>query len=115
MRIVAALHVKVTDIARAKKFYEGLLGLELTQVSDAVCNARIGDFTLVLSRHDRPASRAAVAFVVDDLASRQATAAALGGKTNVSGYAPIAPAVVIDDPDGNHLEFVSLPPGGPIT
>lgn len=107
MRVVSALHVRVADLTRAKAFYERMLGITLTNVNDEVCNGRLGAFTLVLSQGE-PKTRAAVAFVVDDLAEAQQRATEAGGKLNVSGYSPGVPAMVIDDPDGNHLEFVTL-------
>jgi predicted enzyme related to lactoylglutathione lyase len=106
MRIVSALHVRVKDLDRGKAFYEELLGIHLTRVNDEVCNGKLGDFTLVLQKGE-PMQRAAVAFVVDDLVSSKQKAEALGGKPNVSGYAAVQ-AMIIDDPDGNHLEFVAM-------
>ena len=107
MQVVCALHVRVTDLTSAKAFYERMLGITLIQVSDEVCNGKLGAFTLVLQQGE-PKTRAAVAFVVENLAEVQHRAAELGGRLNVSGYAPGVPAMVIDDPDGNHLEFVTL-------
>lgn len=107
MRVVSALHVRVANLTRAKAFYERMLGLTLTEASEGVWNGKVGAFTLVLQEGE-PKTRAAVAFVVDDLAEAQHRALELGGKLNMSGYAPGIPAMVIDDPDGNHLEFVTL-------
>jgi predicted enzyme related to lactoylglutathione lyase len=114
MRVVSALYVRVADLTRAKTFYERMLGIPLTDVADGVCSGKLGAFTLVLQQGD-PKTRAAVAFVVDDLAEAQKRALELGGKLNVSGYAPGIPAMVIDDPDGNHLEFVTLEGPAPTT
>lgn len=107
MRVVSALHVRVADMPRAKAFYERMLGISLTEVGEGICNGKLGSFTLVLQQGE-PKMRAAVAFVVDDLADVQHRAVELGGKLNVSGYTPGVPAMMIDDPDGNHLEFVTL-------
>lgn len=110
IRAVSALHIRTTDLARAKAFYEKVLGIEFDQPNERVCNGRLGELTVVIDEGPKKVFRAAIAFVVDDLAKTRAAAVELGGTPGTEGYAnQVADAMLIADPDGNDLEFVVLP------
>jgi predicted enzyme related to lactoylglutathione lyase len=108
-RAVSALHIRTRDLARAKAFYESVLGIEFDVPNERVCNGRLGDLTVVIEEGPKQVFRAAVAFVVDDLGSVRSRAVEQGGTPGQEGYARNADAAIISDPDGNALEFVVLP------
>lgn len=111
-RAVSALHIRTRDLARARAFYEAVLGIQFDAPNERVCNGRLGDLTVVIEEGPKQVFRAAVAFVVDDMARVRAQAVERGGTPGQEGYSPSADAAIISDPDGNALEFVVLPSKG---
>lgn len=125
MAIVKRAHhvgVQVTDLERARAFYEGVLGFETTERPDFGFPGvwyQLGDVQVhligELSGLDRatpPASLSPVAthlaFAVDDY---QRTVDALEAKgIQVFGLGPDVGQLFVQDPDGNVVELIV--PGG---
>lgn len=101
----------VTDMARARGFYEGVLGLTPGMVWEEGGNAWIeydvGGHTLAIARCDpwRPSSDGpSVALEVEDFDGAVAALKALGTRFTLEPTAsPICRLAVVLDPDGNAI------------
>ena len=103
---IAFTAYRVTDLARAKAFYEGVLGLVVTTEYGGVwIEYEIGAGTFVIQTvtEEAPSGyRGTIAFEVDDLDATVGTLKAANApfimETNES---PICRFTVVTDPDGN--------------
>ena len=108
LKSIAFFVYPVTDMARARKFYEETLGLKLaSNFKDMWVEYELGDGTLALTNAEigTPGAKGgAIAFEVDDHAK---TVAELKAK-NVTFVldvcdTPVCHFATIADPDGNHV------------
>jgi catechol 2,3-dioxygenase-like lactoylglutathione lyase family enzyme len=115
--------IMVSDMARARAFYEGQLGLELVRVAGAYTFLRAGSSQLALVARGAvtPPATTICAFEVADL---EATLSALRARgvvfeeydlpnlRTVGGIATVGPfrAAWVRDPDGNFLGIHDSPP-----
>ena len=103
---IAFTAFRVTDLAKARAFYEGVLGLTLTTEYGGVwIEYDIGAGTFVIqtvTAEEPTGNRGAIAFEVDDLDATVATLKAAGTpfimETNES---PVCRFTMVTDPDGN--------------
>ena len=114
--------IMVSDIARARAFYEGRLGLEVVREAApyVFLRAGTGQLALVARATVTPAATTICAFEVADL---EATLSALRAQgvvfeeydlptlRTVNGIAKVGPfhAAWVRDPDGNYLGFHDSP------
>lgn len=99
----------VSDMERARRFYEGILGLSPEHVfGEAWCEYEVGGGTFALTTtemgHEPGAKGAVVGFEVDDLDAFVALLKKKGVPfvTNVL-VTPVCRMAVIEDPDRNHV------------
>ncbi|MBI5386790.1 MAG: VOC family protein [Verrucomicrobia bacterium] len=99
----------VTDVARARQFYEGVLGLKLTHsFQDEWIEYDIADGTFAISSMDadhKPGLRGGViAFEVDDLDAELARLKGRGARFVMEvTTTPVCRFAIVADPDDNHL------------
>lgn len=103
---IAFTAFRVTDLARARAFYEGVLGLTATTEYGGVwIEYEIGAGTFVIQTvtEDAPSGhRGAVAFEVDDLDATVATLTAANTPVMMAtNESPICRYTIVTDPDGN--------------
>ncbi len=110
----------VTDIPRAKAFYEGVLGLKCTMDHDMGEKGRwieyeIGPATLSLGKYPdfRPTSDGCtVGLEVEDFDAAVEAVQAAGTKINMGPLeTPVCHMLMISDPDGNPLIIHKRKPG----
>lgn len=108
--------IMVSDMARARSFYEGKLGLEVVREAGPYLFLRAGtsQIALVARASVTPAGTTICAFEVDDLAATLSALRARGvvfeeydlpSLRTVDGIAKVGPfqAAWVKDPDGNYL------------
>ena len=103
---IAFTAFRVTDLARARAFYEGVLGLTVSNEYGGVWieyDIGAGTFVVQTVTPEPPSGqRGAIAFEVDDLDATVAALKAAGApfvmETNES---PICRFTMVGDPDGN--------------
>ncbi len=103
---IAFTAFRVTDLAKARAFYEGVLGLTVSNEYGGVWieyDIGAGTFVIQTITEDLPSgNRGAIAFEVDDLDATVATLRAANTpfvmETNES---PICRFTMVTDPDGN--------------
>jgi predicted enzyme related to lactoylglutathione lyase len=107
---IAFTGTPVTDIQRAREFYEGALGLKPAMVSAGGMwvEYEVGGATLGLGCYGdawKPAQQGTcVAFEVDDLDAEIARLKARGVKIFMEAMAaPVCRFAIICDPDDNHV------------
>lgn len=116
MRVKGLLHsaLLVTDLASARSFYEGILGLKIKprhnfdfegawyDLGHAELHLMVTQTTLQPGS-ERPRRDYHVAFQIDDLAEARRTleAAGLNYRESSSGL----PSIFVRDPDGNLIEL----------
>ena len=112
--------VAVSDLARARQFYEGVLGLTLASGDDNVLSFKTGATTLVVYKSDFAGTNQANAVVWGVGDEVEAITADLKGKgvvfehypgMNVQGDMHVAgkfKAVWFKDPDGNILHYNNM-------
>jgi glyoxylase I family protein len=114
VKVETLVHVSVpvTDVARARKFYAGLLGFDETERPGSFTFPgawfRVGAVLLQLEGQTDPVAESTrrVAFWVDDIQAARRTLAAAG--TDVVEARPRVPGVrrlQCSDPDGNRIEL----------
>ena len=105
---IAFTAYRVTDMARAQKFYEGLLGLtQTTNYRDAWVEYEIGGGTFALqtmSPEPPSGQRATVAFEVDDFEGTVASLKAADVPFTMEAMeSPVCWTAIVTDPDGNSI------------
>ena len=105
---IAFTAYRVTDMARARGFYEGVLGLKVeTNYGDQWIEYGIGGGTFVIQTYSPEpptGKRGAVAFEVDDIETTIAGLKAAGMPFTLElTESPMCHFAAIDDPDGNSL------------
>jgi predicted enzyme related to lactoylglutathione lyase len=99
----------VNDIAAARRFYEGALGLRLThEFGGAWFEYDLADTTFAIctadAEHPTPIRGALAAFEVDDLDAEVARLHAAGVEPSSTAVdTPVCRFVSLRDPDGNEL------------
>lgn len=99
----------VTDIPRARAFYEGTLGLRMThEFGGAWFEYDLGDTTFAIAssdaEHPTPVRGALAAFEVDDLGAEVARLRARGVEpARATVDTPVCRFVSLHDPDGNEV------------
>lgn len=99
----------VSDLAAARRFYEGVLGLRLThEFGGAWFEYNIGRSTFAIcsadADHPVPVRSALAAFEVDDLDAEAARLASLGvAPAGATADTPVCRLLRLRDPDGNEL------------
>jgi len=99
----------VSDIAAARKFYEGALGLRLThEFGGGWFEYDVGDSTFAISasdaEHPVPVRGALAAFEVDDLDAEMSRLKALGViSAEAVAETPVCRFVRLRDPDGSEV------------
>jgi catechol 2,3-dioxygenase-like lactoylglutathione lyase family enzyme len=114
--------IMVADMARARAFYEGRLGLEVMREAGPYLflRAGAGQLALVARKTVTPPATTLCAFEVEDLPATLAGLRARGvvfeeydlpGLTTVDGIAKVGPfqAAWVRDPDGNFLGIHDSP------
>lgn len=108
----------VTDLARARAFYEGVLGLKVSQEADTVpwMEFDLGNITLGLGSYGdtwKPsADGAMVALEVDDFESSLAELKAKNIPFSFEGMeTPVCHFAIVRDPDGNAVMIHKRKPG----
>jgi catechol 2,3-dioxygenase-like lactoylglutathione lyase family enzyme len=122
----ALLHptIMVSDMARARAFYEGQLGLEVVRELPpyVFLRAGAGQLALVARAKVTPPATTICAFEVEDLAATLSALRARGvvfeeydlpTLRTVGGIAKVGPfqAAWVRDPDGNYLGIHDAPAG----
>ena len=103
---IAFTAYRVTDMARARGFYEGVLGLTVeTNFDEKWIEYGIGSGTFVIqtfSPEPPSGKRGVIAFEVDDLDATVARLKAAGTPFTLDlTESPICRFAMVDDPDGN--------------
>jgi len=119
MKILEASFVAypVTDMVRARKFYEGVLGLRVSQEPTTVpwIEYDLGNATLGLGCYDgwKPsADGAMLAFEVEDYEKTLAELKQAGIPFSFDGMeTPICHFAIVRDPDGNAVMIHKRKPG----
>jgi len=99
----------VSDVPRARRFYEGVLGLRMTSnFQDAWIEYDIGASTFAIAQADdqhKPALRGgAIAFEVDDFDAEVQRLRSAGVRFVVEpSPTPVCRLAIIADPDGNEI------------
>ena len=99
----------VLDMARARRFYEGVLGLTVSQDMNGKwieyhLNNNCFAITDMGGDHFKPNSNAggSIAFEVDDLDAEVAKAKAGGARVKIDTFeTPVCRSAILIDPDGN--------------
>jgi catechol 2,3-dioxygenase-like lactoylglutathione lyase family enzyme len=112
----------VSDVARARAFYEGQLGLEVVREAGPYIFLRAGSgqLALVARASVTPGGATVCAFEVEDLSATISALRARGvvfeeydlpNLRTVNGIAKVGPfhAAWVRDPDGNYLGFHDSP------
>ncbi len=112
---IAFTGYKVTDLDRARAFYEGVLGLKM---SEAMAGGKWIEYNVngailaltTLGENWTPSDQGpAVAFEVDDLDAMVATLKAHGTKFSMEKMeSPVCWIAIAHDPDGNKIVFHKL-------
>ncbi|MDR2463436.1 MAG: VOC family protein [Verrucomicrobiales bacterium] len=112
---MAFIGLPVTNVARARKFYEGTLGLqagETLQLEGGYwwIEYDLHGATLVISDHLAPAGKggAVLAFEVDDLDAWKKTLTEQGRSATDTVDTPVCRFFSCKDPDGNDLTIHQL-------
>ena len=105
---IAFTAYRVTDMARARKFYEGLLGLApATNYQERWVEYEIGGGTFALqtmSPEPPSGQRATVAFEVDDFERTVASLQTAGVPFTMEAMeSPVCWTAIVADPDGNSV------------
>lgn len=106
---IAFFAYPVSDVAAARAFYEGQLGLKVTHAyQDFWIEYDLGDTTFALAKsdpeHPVPVRGAVVAFEVDDLDATVAALKAGGVRFKQDAMeTPVCRLAVALDPDGNEV------------
>lgn len=111
VREIAFVAYPVTDIKRARQFYEQVLGLTASTVFGGEHRSwveyDIGPGTLAISNFDpswKPSGGGMAGLEVDDINVALAEVKASGmGKVNPAHETPVCHMAFIEDPDGNSI------------
>lgn len=114
---IGGLHLKVSDIVNARRFYEGLLGFRATEDDRGILHLRAGDGVPVLLVSERPRAlpspprTTGLYHFAVRLPSREALARFLwhaqqiGLRLQGAADHGVSEALYLDDPDGNGMEI----------
>jgi predicted enzyme related to lactoylglutathione lyase len=106
---IAFFTFPVSDVPRARRFYEGVLGLKMTHsFQDQWIEYDIGASTFAIAQADeehKPALKGgAIAFEVDDFDVEVKRLKAAGARFVVEPSAtPVCRMAIVADPDGNEI------------
>jgi predicted enzyme related to lactoylglutathione lyase len=106
---IAFFTFPVADVPRARRFYEGVLGLKMTHsFQDAWIEYDIGASTFAIAQADaehRPALKGgAIAFEVDDFDTELMRLKDAGARFVVEpSSTPVCRLAILADPDGNEI------------
>jgi catechol 2,3-dioxygenase-like lactoylglutathione lyase family enzyme len=119
VRSLSVVAVYVSDLTRARAFYEGLLGFDFAEEMDPGVLLRAGDVMLYVEPGRVPRGRGpgreaetAPCFAIQDGVKSAYAALSGAGVTIVQEYVEYSPTFAFfcaADPDGNRIEFAGTP------